>query len=238
MSISEEEDTRYMRAFINELSQIINQNDSGVTNSSNGTTNTNSNQHEHVFLQLIMNRPVNNNPPPPEPTEPTEPTELTELPEQLPALESDTTITEEKVNITNLETIVTEMNNNIRPFDVFDTFHGFNTLTTLKNIIYEKCIVCDTKINVPKVTLYCGCNYHLGCFLLLKNEEKCLKCEDKILKEKDEDYPTCSICFLPLKEELEKLKCKHTYHIQCIHKWRTSRNLNSNKCPLCRAYLY
>ena len=110
-----------------------------------------------------------------------------------------------------------------------------------------KCVLCNDRIVPPKVTLHCQCEYHLQCYITaLKtngniaddSSNRCLGCDDKIYKIMDDDYETCSICLELLKEEFQKLRCKHRFHNKCIKSWQFSVQHNNNKCPICRTCIY
>ncbi len=101
-----------------------------------------------------------------------------------------------------------------------------------KEVIYESCSMCHNKVEGAKVTLDCGCEYHLNCYLIVQNETHCLKCNDKINKT-EEDYPECSICLEIIKKNGNKTKCGHHFHKKCIKKWRRIKH----NCPNCRAHL-
>jgi hypothetical protein len=74
----------------------------------------------------------------------------------------------------------------------------------------------------------------LNCYLLIQEEECCLKCGDKINK-KEEDYPDCSICLEKVKTDKVKTNCDHVFHKDCIETWmRIGRGQNTNRCPNCR----
>ena len=106
----------------------------------------------------------------------------------------------------------------------------------LQEIVYETCKCCNEKINEPKVILYCECQYHLKCFSLFKEDDKCINCNDKIYKVNDEDFITCSICIEPIKDKKKSTKtlCNHIFHKKCLTTWKTSFQLNCHKCPNCR----
>ena len=106
-----------------------------------------------------------------------------------------------------------------------------------RSLIYSRCVICNNKIEFPKVVLHCKCQYHLECFILIQNEKKCVSCGDIVVKKCDSDYDKCSICLNPLKTNIEKLRCRHSFHIDCIRTWKFSHNENNNKCPICRAFL-
>jgi hypothetical protein len=43
----------------------------------------------------------------------------------------------------------------------------------------------------------------------------------------------CSICYMPLENQVSELRCNHKYHYNCILSWvNTGRGVN---CPLCRS---
>ena len=111
-------------------------------------------------------------------------------------------------------------------------------LTSNDNLLYDRCVMCNEKMKCPKIILHCQCQYHLECFLLLKNEEQCIECHDKIIKKVDSDYEKCSICLNLLKTNVEKIPCNHKFHTNCIRRWRLSMNGNNNKCPICRSCIY
>ena len=101
--------------------------------------------------------------------------------------------------------------------------------------INKSCPICNEELNVPYVKLYCDCEYHLHCFKALKADiNECIYCHDKIFKNNDDEYKTCSICLEPLKDEIQKLFCDHFFHWQCIRKWYSSLQQNNHKCPICR----
>ena len=64
----------------------------------------------------------------------------------------------------------------------------------------------------------------LGCFCQRRRRNKILK----FLKPIDGDGDDCVIC-LESKEEMCKLKCGHTYHVDCIKTWLGYKST----CPLC-----
>lgn len=48
-----------------------------------------------------------------------------------------------------------------------------------------------------------------------------------------EQIPECSICYIPMNQQHERVKlhnCKHMYHIYCIKEWIKLKP----SCPLCR----
>ena len=94
----------------------------------------------------------------------------------------------------------------------------------------ESCTLCHEKMKGPKVILECKCEYHLKCFMIIQNETKCLKCNDKIHKT-NEDYEDCSICLEKIKSGNIKTRCGHIFHEDCINKWK---NIGKNTCPNCR----
>ena len=99
-----------------------------------------------------------------------------------------------------------------------------------KELVYEPCPMCFNKVEESKVTLGCGCEYHLNCFLIIQNETHCIKCGDKINKT-EEDYEECSICLEKIKSGDHKTKCGHHFHKHCIGNWMRIRH----NCPNCRA---
>jgi hypothetical protein len=104
----------------------------------------------------------------------------------------------------------------------------------VNQLIYKSCGICNQKIDGAKVILDCECEYHLNCYLLIQEEECCLKCGDKINK-KEEDYPDCSICLEKVKTDKVKTNCDHVFHKDCIETWmRIGRGQNTNRCPNCR----
>lgn len=101
-------------------------------------------------------------------------------------------------------------------------------------LLYKTCEMCNQKMEGAEVTLECECKYHLNCYLLVQQEECCLKCGDKINKTED-DYPDCSICLEKVKTDRVKTNCDHIFHKDCIESWvRLGRGQNTNKCPNCR----
>ena len=105
-------------------------------------------------------------------------------------------------------------------------------------LIYKSCSMCQSKVEGGKVTLECGCEYHLNCFLLVQGEQDCLNCGDKINKT-EEDYEDCSICLEKLKSGKVKTSCGHTFHTDCINSWiRIGRGDNTDKCPNCRGSIH
>lgn len=106
-----------------------------------------------------------------------------------------------------------------------------------KELIYESCQICQSKVDGAKVVLDCGCEYHLNCYLIIQNEEKCIKCGDKINKT-EEDYPDCSICLEKIKTGKIKTKCNHTFHRDCINSWIRMGRGNCDKCPNCRGAIH
>jgi len=109
----------------------------------------------------------------------------------------------------------------------------------LQDLMYETCKCCNEKIHDPKVILYCECQYHLKCFSLFKDDDKCIHCNDKIFKTEDEDYIMCSICIEPIKDRSNssKTRCDHLFHKKCLTHWKSSYQYNSNKCPNCRSQI-
>ena len=102
-------------------------------------------------------------------------------------------------------------------------------------MLSSDCSLCGDKIEHPSVELYCNCKYHLKCFNTFSKTNKCKKCDDFIIKEKDEHYKSCSICLEPMKKDISKLPCNHKFHKNCINQWTFSVNQNnSNLCPMCR----
>ena len=99
------------------------------------------------------------------------------------------------------------------------------------SLIYDSCPLCSSKVEGAKVTLECGCEYHLNCYLIIQNETHCMKCGDKINKT-EEDYEDCSICQEKVKCGGMKTKCGHHFHNDCINSWK---NMAKNTCPNCRA---
>lgn len=106
-----------------------------------------------------------------------------------------------------------------------------------KELIYEPCSMCSSKVDEAKVTLDCGCEFHLNCYLLIQNEEHCLKCGDKINK-LEEDYSDCSICLEKIKTGKVKTSCNHTFHRDCINSWIRMGTGNHDKCPNCRGDIH
>ena len=104
------------------------------------------------------------------------------------------------------------------------------------DLIYEPCHLCQSKVEGAKVTLECGCEYHLNCYLIIQNETHCMKCGDKINKTED-DYDDCSICLEKLKKGVVKTKCGHKFHKNCINSWKQIGRGNNHKCPNCRGNL-
>jgi len=98
-------------------------------------------------------------------------------------------------------------------------------------LIYDPCPLCNSKVEGAKVTLECGCEYHLNCYLIVQNETHCMKCGDKINKT-DEDYEDCSICQDKIKCGGHKTKCDHHFHKDCLNNWK---RMAKNTCPNCRA---
>lgn len=95
----------------------------------------------------------------------------------------------------------------------------------------KDCNLCHNKVKYgPKVILECECEYHLKCYLIIQNEEKCITCNDKVFKS-DDDYPECSICMDLIKDDKYKTKCNHKFHRDCIDSWK---KIGKNTCPLCR----
>ena len=48
---------------------------------------------------------------------------------------------------------------------------------------------------------------------------------------KSENDNICSICLEELKlYQIKRLKCNHSFHINCINKWKIKKNI----CPICR----
>lgn len=43
---------------------------------------------------------------------------------------------------------------------------------------------------------------------------------------------TCTVCLENIEKSGKQLKCKHTFHNDCIEEWLTKR---SKRCPVCRA---
>lgn len=120
---------------------------------------------------------------------------------------------------------------------LFSPYSSNELNTKERDIILNACALCGDYTTFPKVTLHCKCVYHLKCFKLLENQEKCVGCDDIVYKENDNDYRKCSICLNLLKQNITKMTCKHTFHTDCINSWRYSANNNRNKCPICRAYM-
>ena len=101
-----------------------------------------------------------------------------------------------------------------------------------KELVYEPCPMCFSQVDGAKVTLDCGCEYHLNCYLIIQNEPNCIKCNDKINKT-EEDYKECSICLDTIKKNGKKTKCGHHFHKKCIKQWRRIKH----NCPNCRAHI-
>ena len=98
--------------------------------------------------------------------------------------------------------------------------------------IYNSCNLCQSKVEGSKVTLECGCEYHLNCYLIIQNETHCMKCGDKINKTED-DYEDCSICLEKIKPcDQFKTQCGHQFHNGCINNWF---KMSKNSCPNCRS---
>jgi len=106
-----------------------------------------------------------------------------------------------------------------------------------KELIYEPCPMCSSKVNGAKVKLDCGCEYHLNCYLIIQNEENCMKCGDKINKT-ETDYHDCSICLEKLKTSKIKTSCGHEFHVNCINSWMRMGRGNYDKCPNCRGNIH
>ena len=105
----------------------------------------------------------------------------------------------------------------------------------IKDICKKNCTICYTKIKHPLVELHCGCKYHLQCYLLIKEEKNCIKCNDKIYKT-DEDLKKCSICLTKIKNSKIRLHCKHEFHNDCLQEWVLNGTGNNTKnCPFCRS---
>jgi len=98
----------------------------------------------------------------------------------------------------------------------------------------SSCHMCQKNIeeNTPIVFLGCKCKYHLNCYLLVQNEDKCMNCNDKIFKT-DDDYHECSICLEPIKKDKVKTYCNHRFHKKCLNSWKKI----SKSCPMCRELL-
>lgn len=56
--------------------------------------------------------------------------------------------------------------------------------------------------------------------------------------QEEEDRPVCSICLDDLGQPMENvtsLECGHTFHVECIERWKRNAAPGSNmRCPLCR----
>ena len=96
------------------------------------------------------------------------------------------------------------------------------------------CTVCNLKVGGSTVKLECGCGYHLNCYLLIQNNEKCMRCSEKINKT-EKDYHECSICLENIKGNGKKTSCGHHFHKNCINSWK---NMGNNTCPNCRAHVH
>jgi hypothetical protein len=46
----------------------------------------------------------------------------------------------------------------------------------------------------------------------------------------------CSICYNNIKEEeqINRLPCKHIYHVDCIHEWLVKERV----CPMCKQEIF
>jgi len=124
-----------------------------------------------------------------------------------------------------------QMNDLVQQLDRFQVSEPY-PVQEEKELVYESCHMCHSKIEGAKVTLDCGCEYHLNCYLIVQNETHCIKCGDKINKTK-EDCPECSICLEIIKKNGKKTKCGHHFHKKCIRQWRRIKH----NCPNCRAHL-
>ena len=108
--------------------------------------------------------------------------------------------------------------------------YGLSTLRLLFNLLF------DLLVNYPTIVLgiiigyiiwYIGekyydyfiCNYYL--YNINKHCSVCL--DDCKANYKD---PNCVL-----------LKCKHTFHIDCIKRWILSGQTNNIRCPMCRSEL-
>jgi len=120
-------------------------------------------------------------------------------------------------------------------FSPYCSFGGNTEEHKERDLILNTCCLCGDYAENPKVILHCKCVYHLRCFKLLENEEKCLGCEGIIFKTDDSDYDKCSVCLNLLKEKFTKTKCKHSFHVDCLRSWMLSQNNNRGRCPICRS---
>ncbi len=125
-----------------------------------------------------------------------------------------------------------EMSELVQQLDRFQVSEPEQKLEQKEQLIYESCSMCHSKVEGAKVTLECGCEYHLNCYLIVQNETHCIKCGDKINKT-EEDYPECSICLEKIKSGCHKTNCGHTFHKHCINTWTRIKH----NCPNCRAHL-
>jgi hypothetical protein len=105
----------------------------------------------------------------------------------------------------------------------------------IKNIYTKNCSVCHNKLEGPLVYLDCKCQYHLNCFLLFKESDTCITCDEKIYKTESE-LSDCSICLTKIKDSKIKLHCKHEFHNNCLSEWVLNGVGNNTKnCPFCRS---
>jgi hypothetical protein len=105
----------------------------------------------------------------------------------------------------------------------------------MKNIYIKNCSVCHNKLNGPLVYLECKCQFHLNCYLLFKESDTCINCDEKIYKTESE-LTDCSICLTKIKDSKIKLHCKHEFHNHCLSEWVINGVGNNTKnCPFCRS---
>lgn len=98
------------------------------------------------------------------------------------------------------------------------------------------CEICQKIINYhidPIVDLTCDHVYHLKCYMLQKDIDKCVACDKKIYMEHKEDT-SCSVCLENIEEtDIYITKCNHHFHSECINSWKRIKN----SCPNCRGDL-
>ncbi len=90
------------------------------------------------------------------------------------------------------------------------------------------CGLCSKTVENSKVILDCKCTFHLDCYTLIRNEQHCVNCFDKI---KSKKYKKCSICLEKIKGKYSKTGCNHFFHKNCLDNWI---NIGKHTCPNCR----
>ena len=118
-------------------------------------------------------------------------------------------------------------NNNLRRRELLDLLKE----EKIKDILSKSCTICNDNIYGSKVKLDCNCEYHLKCYKIIEDDNKCFRCNEDKYKIKK-----CSICLEDIKHDFVSLLCNHHFHNDCIHDWiENGHGINTDKCPLCRS---